>query len=260
MGVERLRSLGRETFFEVAPTPYALVDPDLRVVAANAAFRDATLRAPAELDERPLFDAFPEGPGLPGSADRVRASLAHVLERGEPHTLLGLRYDIPDPRRTGGFVRRTWTLRHLPVRDGDGRVAGVLHHVLDVTELWTELPAELRSEDAGTDGHAGSCDPAGDAEDLLGVLTATVRGVARSHRELAAQHDHLRCALASRPTIDQAKGIIMAQRRCGPDEAFAALVRVSQDSNVPLREIAASLVRETSADPTCEETGRSAGK
>jgi AmiR/NasT family two-component response regulator len=34
------------------------------------------------------------------------------------------------------------------------------------------------------------------------------------------------------PVIEQAKGIIMAQQRCGPEEAFDLLRRVSQDSQI----------------------------
>lgn len=48
--------------------------------------------------------------------------------------------------------------------------------------------------------------------------------------------------MQSRAVIEQAKGIIMGQRRCSADEAFAILARVSQDSNRKLREVAESLV------------------
>jgi AmiR/NasT family two-component response regulator len=63
--------------------------------------------------------------------------------------------------------------------------------------------------------------------------------------ELAALHrenDQLRSALTSRATIDQAKGVLMAEHGCSPEEAFDRLVTMSQDSNVPLREVARALV------------------
>ncbi|WP_045745393.1 GAF and ANTAR domain-containing protein [Actinoplanes rectilineatus] len=56
---------------------------------------------------------------------------------------------------------------------------------------------------------------------------------------LAAQ---LREAMGSRAVIEQAKGVIIAQRRCTPDEAFAHLTKVSQDSNRKLRDVAATIV------------------
>ncbi|HEY2669885.1 MAG TPA: ANTAR domain-containing protein, partial [Rugosimonospora sp.] len=46
----------------------------------------------------------------------------------------------------------------------------------------------------------------------------------------------------SRAVIDQAKGIIMGERRCTAEEAFAILSKVSQDSNRKLRDVAAALV------------------
>jgi AmiR/NasT family two-component response regulator len=48
----------------------------------------------------------------------------------------------------------------------------------------------------------------------------------------------------SRAVIEQAKGIIMAARRCTADEAFTILSKLSQDSNRKLRHVAASLVHQ----------------
>jgi hypothetical protein len=43
------------------------------------------------------------------------------------------------------------------------------------------------------------------------------------------------------PVIEQAKGILMAQHGCGPEEAFDLLRRASQRFNVPVRVLAARL-------------------
>src|SRR5215470_20260630 len=48
--------------------------------------------------------------------------------------------------------------------------------------------------------------------------------------------------LDTMPLIEQAKGILMAQQSCGPDEAFDLLRRASQRFNVPVRVLAARLV------------------
>jgi GAF domain-containing protein len=53
---------------------------------------------------------------------------------------------------------------------------------------------------------------------------------------------HLNDAIASRTVIGQATGIIMAQRRCGPDEAMNVLIKISNDRNLKLREVARVLV------------------
>jgi AmiR/NasT family two-component response regulator len=60
-----------------------------------------------------------------------------------------------------------------------------------------------------------------------------------STRKLAEQ---LEPAMQSRALIDQAKGILMAQRRCLAQEAFDLLGDLSQRSNRKLREVAQAVV------------------
>ncbi len=52
----------------------------------------------------------------------------------------------------------------------------------------------------------------------------------------------LRQAIESRAAIEQAKGILMGQRRCSPDDAFDILRDMSQHSNRKLRDVAEALV------------------
>ena len=59
--------------------------------------------------------------------------------------------------------------------------------------------------------------------------------------------EQMQRAMQSRAVIEQAKGILMAQRRCSPDEAFEVLVRLSQETHRKLREIAETLVAQISA-------------
>jgi GAF domain-containing protein len=55
--------------------------------------------------------------------------------------------------------------------------------------------------------------------------------------------EHLTEAMKSRAVIEQAKGVLMAQRReLGPDDAFDLLRRASQRENRKLRDIAQSIV------------------
>jgi GAF domain-containing protein len=74
--------------------------------------------------------------------------------------------------------------------------------------------------------------------DQLGVAAAKAAEYAESY-QLAEQ---LQQALEFRAAIEQAKGILMAQSRIGPDEAFGILVRASQHQNRKLRAIAAEIV------------------
>lgn len=63
--------------------------------------------------------------------------------------------------------------------------------------------------------------------------------------ELQALADDMRTALRTRAVIDQAKGIVMADRHCSADEAFQHLVRLSSIQHVKLRDLAAALVART---------------
>lgn len=63
-----------------------------------------------------------------------------------------------------------------------------------------------------------------------------------------ARHDtNLNEALATRNTIGQAVGVVMERYHLDSDRAFAFLVRLSQTSNVKLREVAAAIVAEANA-------------
>jgi GAF domain-containing protein len=52
----------------------------------------------------------------------------------------------------------------------------------------------------------------------------------------------MQAAMDSRAVIEQAKGIIMAERRCTADEAFAVLAKISEYTHHPVGDVAAVLV------------------
>jgi len=65
------------------------------------------------------------------------------------------------------------------------------------------------------------------------------------HQTSVELAEHLRRAMESRAVIEQAKGIIMGQRRCTADEAFDWLRTQSQQRNIKLRDIAQRVVDRT---------------
>ena len=72
------------------------------------------------------------------------------------------------------------------------------------------------------------------------------------HTDLAEAQkdiDNLHAALTSQPVIEQAKGILMARHRCGPDQAFRMLAEASQRDNRKLRDVAAAVVACVQATP-----------
>jgi GAF domain-containing protein len=82
-------------------------------------------------------------------------------------------------------------------------------------------------------------------EALLGLFTTVVTQAisnARHWHQSRTQVRHLRIALDARAEIDQAKGIVMAVRRCSADEAFSKLMEQSQRRNVKVGRIARELL------------------
>ncbi len=57
----------------------------------------------------------------------------------------------------------------------------------------------------------------------------------------------LQDAMESRTIVGQATGIIMAQRRCGPEAALDILIKISNDRNIKLREVARVVVEAVAA-------------
>jgi ANTAR domain-containing protein len=69
----------------------------------------------------------------------------------------------------------------------------------------------------------------------------------------------MQARLESLPVIEQAKGILMAQRRCGPEEAFGLLRQASQRANLKLHVLAAQIVAQV-ASPPAEDHGTPHGR
>jgi hypothetical protein len=78
----------------------------------------------------------------------------------------------------------------------------------------------------------------------LAAAALTVAEAARPGRT-----EQLLDRLGSRAALEEAKGIVIALRRCGPDEAWATLRRVSRQSGVDVRELAVALVELVSGAP-----------
>ena len=99
-------------------------------------------------------------------------------------------------------------------------------------------------------GPAGPFDQ--DARDIAATF-AGYAGVAvlnaATHAGALAQVEQMKQAMASRAGIEQAKGILMSQRRCTAEEAFSILVTLSSQSNRKLRDLAADIIRHATHQP-----------
>ena len=77
------------------------------------------------------------------------------------------------------------------------------------------------------------------------VRAAWREGRAAPERLQHSAYARLRAQLDSMPVIEQAKGIMMARYGWGEAEAFNALRRASQRSNIRVRDLAATIVAGT---------------
>ena len=94
------------------------------------------------------------------------------------------------------------------------------------------MPGSVPPANRDSPSTCATCDGSNDAEHLR-------REVDRLRQEV----DGLRLALTTRGTIDQAKGIIISQLHCTPNEAFDVLVKASQARHTKLFAIADEIVR-----------------
>lgn len=111
----------------------------------------------------------------------------------------------------------------------EGQVIGALN-------LYSREPAAFGSRSVSiaeiVAGHAG--------------LASQVAAAFFGHKDVA---EELAEAMRSRATIEQAKGILMAQHHCSPDDAFDMLTSVSSTTHRKLRDVASALVAETMREP-----------
>jgi GAF domain-containing protein len=81
----------------------------------------------------------------------------------------------------------------------------------------------------------------------VGLIFADHAAIALDHDRIAEESTdeaaNLREALQTRDLIGQAKGILMERQGLTADQAFATLCRVSQHSNVKLRDVAGRVVQ-----------------
>ena len=110
----------------------------------------------------------------------------------------------------------------------------------------------------GNDGGAGlnlyTADPGYFTPDLVRAAEAFAAEAATT-LQLAVQigrhkstADHLRAAMEARTVIDLAVGIVMAQNKCGQEEAFSILRRASSNRNMKLRDLAARVISSVTSE------------
>ena len=174
------------SLFDVSPNAYMVLDRELRYVAANPTYLRVTASRLEDLLGKYLFDRFPNDPDDPNNtpARMLQKSLDRVLSSGEPDHLALIPYRVPRaPGDASADEHRFWSATHSPVLDADGRVAFIVQHTVDVTELHRmTLDLEARR------------DPAAEA----GVLSRA-HAVQQKNFELDSEQELLRSLFAQAP-------------------------------------------------------------
>ncbi len=131
-------ALDFRSLFDVSPNAYMVLGRELRYVAANATYLKVTASRLEQLLGKYLFDLFPNDPDDPNNlpARMLQRSLERVLTTGQPDHLALIPYRVPrGPGDEQAGEDRFWSATHSPVLDADGRVAFILQHTVEVTEL-----------------------------------------------------------------------------------------------------------------------------
>ncbi len=109
------------------------------------------------------------------------------------------------------------------------------------------LPLEVRNKTFGSlNLYSRSPASFSDESQIVGKVFATQAATAILNAYVYASAlkvvDQLKEAMKTREVIGEAKGIVMAQEDVNEEEAFEMLKRISQNTNVKLREIAQKIV------------------
>ena len=96
-GVAGRAAIDFAAVFRLLPSPYMILDRDLRYVEVNDSYCAVVERRREDLIGVNLFEAFPDGGE---SGRRLRASFERVLETGAPDSLPLIPYAIERPARS----------------------------------------------------------------------------------------------------------------------------------------------------------------
>ena len=151
------------------------------------------------------------------------------LDAGRAGVLL-LIDDMRSERRWPEYIKR---VRHLAARSSLSVPLPYQGSAIGALNVYSTVPSAFAA-DASV--HAGR-----EVAEAIAVAVAN----ADAHAQLGEQARHMRLAMESRAVIEQAKGVLMAQRRIDAEQAFEILRSASQRYNRKLRDIAAGVVAST---------------
>ncbi|UOA32281.1 Blue-light-activated protein [Sulfitobacter sp. DSM 110093] len=138
-----------EKILQAAPSPFVLLDHELRVVWANDAYLQVTDRQAEKLFGKILTEEFPSDPDSE-SGRMLRGSFGRVFRDGIADHLPVIPYPISDA--DGKSEDRYWSATHTPILGAGGEVEFILQHTQDITDIYSaEALSDGNSNLAQTD-------------------------------------------------------------------------------------------------------------
>jgi GAF domain-containing protein len=198
---------------------------ELAVLAAREVGGELSCGITARPDQRPATVASSDT--LAGRLDELQYAdgigpCMHALNTGEVVQIDDLAADERwGVYRSDAYAHGLRSSLSMPI-GANGQIVGALN-------LYSTAPRGF------TDGHRRRA--ARFADRAAGALSVAARISAQTRLSMQLQQ-----ALESRAVIDQAIGVVMAQRRCSPEQAFAVLRAASQNRNIKLRVVATGIV------------------
>jgi transcriptional regulator with GAF, ATPase, and Fis domain len=180
-------------------------------------------------------------PAVSACSDRLASSADEVQHQtGDGPSLHAMRYArsarIDDTAASGRWPKFCRQAEELGIRSCYALPLMVDDEPVGALILYSRQPAAFGPDESGRADRF--------AKDASGALTLALRMA--SCTDL---NEQLRSSISSRAVIDQALGVIMATEHVAQDRALALLRSVSQNTNVRLRDLAASIVTRVSGKP-----------
>jgi PAS domain S-box-containing protein len=122
------RGLNFQHLFDTMLTPYMIMDRDLVIVYANAAYLQNVERSLDELVGKYIFDAFPD------TEERVAPVRDAFLRTGNGETTQLERQYYHFTHADGTTSTKCWQCLQTPYIDGDGQVSYIVQNSEDITE------------------------------------------------------------------------------------------------------------------------------
>src|SRR5690242_12721148 len=213
------------------------------------------LHSRADTDSDTVLDelvehAAVEIPGAQYAGITVTRNAKHIDTPAATHKWPILLDEIQQRHREGPCLTAAWEEKTVLVADLeiDDRFPMYRQEVLEKTPIRTILAFQLFIADETM----GALNVYAEQPNVFDQSSRDIGRVFAAHSSVvwnsALRDEQFKRALASRDIIGQAKGMIMERYGVDAVQAFEVLRKLSQDSNVPLVQVAADLVAKAQDD------------